>query len=563
MRVGEELEVYLKVLWRYKWMIIACALIASVVAFGVSKVLTPRYSATATLRLASAPIGDYDYAFISALTRLSNTFVEIASSDASLDEVAHQFGLEEQPKVEVEVVPETELITIRATDPDPARARDIANVLSELMVEKGLQLYHGNAPTAREILEGQLAQAKADLDAAVDAYDTALRSSMTTPEPADAETSTASGELTTLERLVSIRQQIYSDLLQRYEDTRISEQMRANALTIIEPASLPERPSQPKVALNTALGLLAGSATGVVLAFLFEGMDKTLRGIEDVQAMTALPILCQIPERKRTLASTAAPLSTGANGLLPMLPFHQLRARLTLSGVRGQPARFLVTSPEPSDGKSTVAAHLALSFAEGGHRVVLVDMDLRRPTLHSILHLPNELGLSDYLCNKIQLVEAVQDTPYPNLRVVTAGSTLDGESEWWAPVRLRALLEDLVRDSDYVVVDAPALLSAADAAIIASQVDAVILVVARRRTERRNLDLALQQLTDLRVGVAGVVVNKAPNSQVYTHYSERHLKGEPSRQLESPKRLAAAARSKLSRVYEELVNVVLRLRSSH
>ena len=528
MRVGEELEVYLKVLWRYKWMIIACALIASVVAFGVSKVLTPRYSATATMRLASAPIGDYDYAFISALTRLSNTFVEIASSDASLDEVAHQFGLEEQPKVEVEVVPETELITIRATDPDPARARDIANVLSELMVEKGLQLYHGNAPTAREILEGQLAQAKADLDAAVDAYYTALRSSMTTPEPADAETSTASGELTTLERLVSIRQQIYSDLLQRYEDTRISEQMRANALTIIEPASLPERPSQPKVALNTALGLLAGSATGVVLAFLFEGMDKTLRGIEDVQAMTALPILCQIPERKRTLASTAAPLSTGANGLLPMLPFHQLRARLTLSGVRGQPARFLVTSPEPSDGKSTVAAHLALSFAEGGHRVVLVDMDLRRPTLHSILHLPNELGLSDYLCNKIQLVEAVQDTPYPNLRVVTAGSTLDGESEWWAPVRLRALLEDLVRDSDYVVVDAPALLSAADAAIIASQVDAVILVVARRRTERRNLDLALQQLTDLRVGVAGVVVNKAPNSQVYTHYSERHLKGEPS-----------------------------------
>lgn len=524
MRVEEEFRTYLQVLWRRKWMVAACAVIASMVALGISLQLTPLYSATATLRVASAPGGATDYISSSSITRLINTLVEIATSDTSLNEVARRLGLQKQPSVQVDVVPETELIEFTASDPDPARARDVANTLASMMVEQSMQLYGGSAPTARQILERQLTQAKADLDAAVSAYDAALRNSATPLDPAAQDTPIASAELATLERLVRVRQQMYGDLLQRYEDARINDQLRANAITIVEPAGIPQQPATPRVSLNAALGLLAGLAAGVILAFLFEGMDDTLRDIEDIQAMSTLPIICQIPERKRTLASAVDPDFYRDGRLLPRPAFRQLGARLLLSEATSTSTSFLITSPEPGAGKSAVAANLAISLAEAGHRVLLVDMDFRRPRLHSIFNLPNGKGLSDYMCGKIQLDTALQDAPYPNLRVATAGSSPDATSEWLAPVKIRELLERLDKAGDYVLIDAPALLSVADPAVIASQADAVILVVARRGTGRQNLRFALQQLAELKAKVAGIVVNRVPDSRLYSYYSEQHLK---------------------------------------
>jgi capsular exopolysaccharide synthesis family protein len=560
MRVGEELGTYLQVLWRYKWIIAVCAIIASMVALGISFQLTPVYSATATLRVASAPLGAADYISIYSLTRLSNTYVEIATSDISLDEVARRLRLEKQPSVQVDVVPETELIRISAFDPDPARARDIANTLASMMIEQSVQLYGGSAPTTREILEDQLEQARVDLDAAISQYDGALRGAESSATLPASGTPIPGSDLETLAELVAVRQEIYYDLLQEYETAWTSEQLRANAITVFEPAYLPLNPARPRLPLNAALGLLAGLTTGVILAFLFEGMDDTLRGIEDVQAMTTLPILCQIPEGKRTLASaldatlswagrllprrasdqlSARPplFDSRAGRLLPRRAFHQLSARLLLSEAMPKSTSFLITSPEPGAGKSTVAANLAISLAGAGHRVVLVDMDLRRPRQHSIFNLPNGRGLSDYMCGKIELDAAVQHTQYPSLRVVTAGSSLDETSEWLAPAKIGALLERLDNDGDYVLIDAPALLSVADPAVIASQADAVILVVARRGTRRKRLRLALHQLTELNARIAGIVVNKAPMSRLYTYYPERSPKKEkpiPSEEEQHP-----------------------------
>ncbi len=520
MSVEGELKVYLRVLWRRKWMIAACAIIASIVALWVSLQLTPLYSATATLRVASS-LGDYAYA--SSLTRLSNTLVEIATSDVTLDEVAKRLGLPKPPSVEVEVVPETELIRIHVSDPDPARARDVANMLASLMVGQSTQLYGGSAPSARQIIEGQLTQAKADLDAAVSAYDLSLRKSAT-PDPAARGTPMPNPELVTLERLLSIRQQIYGDLLQQYETVRINEQLHANAITLLEHATIALQPTTPRVPLNVALGLLAGLATGIISAFLLEGMDDTLRDIEDVQAVSTLPIMCQIPERKRALASVVDPSFSRNGHLLPSSAFQQLGARLLLSEDMPKSTSFLITSPEPGAGKSTVATNLAISLAEAGYRIVLLDMDFRHPRVHSILHLPNGEGLSDYLCGKIQLGAAIQDAPYRNLRVVTAGSSLDGIPAWLAPVKISELLERLDNDGDYVLIDAPALLAAAEPALIASQVDFVVIVVAPRGTERKQLRFALQQLNELNAKVVGIVVNKVPTTRLLSYYSKRHLR---------------------------------------
>jgi polysaccharide biosynthesis transport protein len=447
MRVGEELINIPQVLWRYKWMIAACAIITLMVALGVSFLLTPLYTGTATVRAASVPSGDYAPINSALLTRLTNTLVETATSDASLDEVANNLGLEEHPNVEVEVIPETELIRISSSNPDPARARDIANTLASMMVDQSVQWYGSSTLTGR----------------------------------------------------------------------------REKLFTIVEPASLAQRPTTPKVPLNAALGLLAGLATGVILAFFFEGMDDTLRGIEDIQVMTPLPILGQIPKRKRTFGLIVGPIFSRQARLLPMTAFNQLGTRLLLSADWPKSTSFLLTSPEPGAGKSTVAANLSVSLAKTGYRVVLIDMDFHRPRQHSIFNLPNEEGVSDYLCGQAQL-EVLQNALHPNLQVMTAGLSLDGTSEWLTPNKIRELLKRLGSIADYVLIDAPAFLSLADPVVIASQADAVILVVARRKTGRMQMRLVLQQLSELKARVAGIVVNKMPNSRLYTYYPERRSK---------------------------------------
>ena len=445
MDVGEELITYLRVLWRYKWMIAVCAIITSTVALVISFQLTPLYTGIATVRAASIPGGEADYIYSSLLTRLTNTLVETANSDSNLDEVADQLGLEKPLKVEVEVVPETELIRITATQTDPARARDIANTVANKLVEQSIQFYGDSVSAGR----------------------------------------------------------------------------RKDLFTIVGPATLPRKPTTPKVPLNVALGLLAGLTTGVILAFLFEGMDDSVRGIEDIQAITTLPIIGQIPERKQTLATFVKQIFSRSSRLLPVPAFYQLSARLLLSEEWPKSTSFILTSPVPGDGKSTVAANLAMSLVSAGHRVVLLDMDFHRPQLHSILNLPNEQGLSDYMRGRIKQSLVLQKTLDPNLRVATAGSSVNGKSEWLAPTKIEGSLKHLGRYADYVLIDTPAFLSVADPALIASQADAVILVVARGNTGRKQLRLAIQQLTELNARIVGIVVNKMPKSRVYTYYSQR------------------------------------------
>jgi capsular exopolysaccharide synthesis family protein len=236
-----------------------------------------------------------------------------------------------------------------------------------------------------------------------------------------------------------------------------------------------------------------------------------------------LPLLGQIPEAPRGLPFRPAPSPLFPESGYPFLAdvYHRLRAHLMMSGaIPPGSASVLITSPEPGTGKSTVTANLGLALAQSGSRVILVDMDLRRPSLHRIFNLPKEPGLSDVLRGETTLNEVLQEGSHKNLRILTAGRVTDDLTGLVTPTQIGAFIENLLEDCDYVLLDAPAVLATADATLLAGQADTILVLAAQRRTDRTNLRQSLQHLHQIGAKVAGVIVNRVPRSRLYAYYSQ-------------------------------------------
>lgn len=513
--LGSDISSYWQVLRRRWSLIFVCTLWAVAIVMLISSLLTPIYAATATIRVAVASGGQVDWGAQALFTRLSNTYVEIARSRPVMDDLVARLGRQIEPSVEVKIVPETELLRITATDPDPALARDVANTLADIMAERSVLLYSGNAPTAREILAGQIEQARRDLDQAWADYNAALAASGQSDAANPAGTPVPSGALEALSRAVSLRQEIYADLLQRYESARINEQLLANAITVIEPAALPTRPATPNVPFNAVLGLVGGLTAGVVLSFVLESLSSKLRSVDEIRSMTDLPILGQVPlSPRRSLMQR--------DGSSPFMDAcHALRVRLFLADEGDSGGTIMVTSPEPGTGKTTIASALAVAMAESGLQVALIDADLRLPNLHQVFGLSEHPGLYEVLTEQHAVGGALQSTSWPTLRVMTGGQPSGEVTSLMSQAAIQAFLAQLRECADHVVIDAPAYLSAAHTAILARHADRVLVIVGQDFTERGHLHRTLEQLAGIEANVAGLVINGASAPSPGSYYSRR------------------------------------------
>ncbi|NDJ77320.1 MAG: response regulator [Chloroflexi bacterium] len=524
--VGQELHFYWNLLFRNKWYILAMTLSAILFSIVLSKMMRPVYAATSTIRVASAAGGEFDYGATLLATRLGNTYIEIANSQPVLDELAHRLGIAAAPEIKVEMIPETELLEITARDPDPEIACQAANTLAEIMSERSLSLYAGDAPTARQILAEQVDQAKTDLDQAVDDYLDALSRSDAQQATPGAVPSPPAEELVLLEQQVRLRQDLYSELLQSYETARVSEQMRGNSITIVERASLPQSPASPNLFLNSVFGLFGGLVASFLFIVVRQSLNNTITDARDVQAISELPIIGRIPElpKRYLLHPLAEPPFSNQRQAVLMNAFQGLQARIQLSDLVRDAAGVivLVTSPEADTGKSTVASYLAGVLARSGNRVALVDADLYNPSLHTVFDLPQTPGLGDIMQGKRRSARAaLQTTAIRGLRVLTAGEADSEASGSVSVAKLRPLFGDLSKNQDFVIVDAPGLLVTGYTPLLAKQAHAVVLVVSERLTNRDNFKLAMKQLTEIHARVAGIVVNRVSRSQAYSYSARR------------------------------------------
>jgi capsular exopolysaccharide synthesis family protein len=331
-----------------------------------------------------------------------------------------------------------------------------------------------------------------------------------------------SGAYLVLQRQAESNRQVYQSLLQQQKELRVISNSRTNNVQVMDQAEVPGAPFSPNARRDWFTAILAGLLVGLTLAFGLEYLDDTVKTPDDVTHRLRLPLLGLVPSvrgKRVPLLSEPVPHDFGE-------AFRSLRTSLVFTSGAEGPRVVTVTSSQPLEGKTTTACNLGLVLALGGSRVLLIDGDLRRPGLHTVMGAQNEIGLSHLLVGQARVREAVQKTSEPNLFIIAAGRIPPNPSELLASDRMNALLANLRSGPfDWVIIDTPPVLAVTDAVIVARAVSGVVFVIGSEMTRRVHSERAIETLTSGKPGSIGVVLNRVDfdrNKYYYSRYYGYH-----------------------------------------
>jgi len=283
----------------------------------------------------------------------------------------------------------------------------------------------------------------------------------------------------------------------------------ADARVVVEQrASIPSSPVVPNTERNIGIGVVLGIVLGVALAVIRDLLDNTVKDRETTEQITGTGIVGSIPLDKERRKQAA--VSFDSDNSVIAEAFRKLRTNLQFLAVDNPPRVIVVTSSLPSEGKSTTAINIALALAESEHNVVLVDGDMRRPTLHRYLDLVGPVGFSTVLSGAALLDEALQRTRFSGLTVLTSGAIPPNPSELLGSQSARKLLAELRAKFDYVIVDSTPLLAVTDAAILAAGADGVLIMARFGQTKREQLAHAVGTLESVGAPLLGAVFTMVP-----------------------------------------------------
>ena len=305
-------------------------------------------------------------------------------------------------------------------------------------------------------------------------------------------------------REVDTNRQLYDSLLKQYKETGIVSGVSNNNISIVDRA---EEGSQfkPNLKSNLSLGLFFGLLLGVVLALGIEYLDDTLKSPDDIEQHLGLPVLGVIPKLKEPMTPLRAledPRCAFAES------YRSLRTALQFSTNSGTPRCLLVTSASPKEGKSTSAIVLAQNFAQLGKSVLVIDCDLRNPSLHKQLGVANTIGLTNYLAGAARPEEIISPTQTPNLMVVPSGPLPPNPAELLLGPKMLSLLTVAIRKYDQVILDGPPIMGLADAPILANMASGTLMVVESGETITVKARDALKRVWSTRAHVVGVLLTK-------------------------------------------------------
>jgi capsular exopolysaccharide synthesis family protein len=316
-------------------------------------------------------------------------------------------------------------------------------------------------------------------------------------------------------------QALYDSLLTTLETLDINKDISPESVTIYQPAceAFPDKTLLPKgLAIAGALGLVLG----LVVLMLLERVDDRMNSFTELQELFDEEVLGQIPREKKDVRGGILPFVQPDDKRHPFVEsYRNLRSSLLYMAAMGKgPHTLLVTSAVPNDGKSITAANLAITLAMGGARVLLVDADLRKGTLHNQLNIQNDTGLSEALSQKTDWRPAVKDTNVPNLRLLPRGATTQRSSELFIGPVMEKILQEVNKEYDYVLIDTAPVMAADDVTSLAPRVDGVIFVIRAEYTSARVARASLDMLYQRKVRVLGLVFNsvRTTASDYYYYY---------------------------------------------
>lgn len=330
-------------------------------------------------------------------------------------------------------------------------------------------------------------------------------------------------EYDSLKRNSESSKTIFSQILLRRTETELTSKLTANNIEIVDPAFQPAGPVKPKVALTILFGIFGGAVAGIGLAFFVNYLDDSIKSQDDVETTLGLPFLGYVPNIKansvveRDLQAHSHPQSNAAEG------FRTIRATLSLTHKADKLHVLSVTSTIPSEGKSLVASNLAIVSAQTGLRTLLVDADLRRPSVHKAYQLHSPVGLSAYLTGETSDLEAItHKTEVANLDVICCGSVPSNPSELIGSARMKAFIEEIRDKYDRVILDCPPISAVSDPLVISANSDGIVFVAKFNKIRREHARRSVQRIQSSGIHVMGVVINdidfEGKDSYYYSYY---------------------------------------------
>jgi capsular exopolysaccharide synthesis family protein len=492
-----QLDRYLQVANRRKWVVIVPALLAVLAAVAISYFSSPVYAASATTRidLSSQSTTTQD---TGPADRYIATYAEIVRANGFLDRVIKDLNLQNvtnldlKKRVTTARVADTELVKVTATASTAAEAKAIADDLAKLLSDPVFVSQF--IPNADSVLTPAITAAQSTLD----------------DEQARLATLKANGasqtQIDSQQEVVDAADTTFASLLKQRSDALVQQGTAARSIVVIESASLPDSPTSPKWKFNIAAGLLAGLFAGIALGLVLEYVDPTLRGVGDLAGVTRLPVLASIPFGIRW---TYPPP--------PVSPDYRLLAtKLQTALQEGNHKSVLFTSSRPEEGCTTVATYSAMALAQAGLRVLLLDANLNRPDLHRLFNLPLAPGLYDFVSSTngsrpkaLTAGDESHSSPVPRLNVLTAGAKMNDPSELLASAEMRGFLDHLETEWDAIIIDGSAMQSSAGSAVMAPVVDGVVFVAAEGQASSKSVEDTVKELTSLGAHGIGLVYCKA------------------------------------------------------
>jgi non-specific protein-tyrosine kinase len=500
-----EITQYIQPLLKWWKLILLACILAGVSSYMLVSQQPPVYETHTTLVIGRAVYEpNPSYGELGIATQLATYYADIAQREVVKNATMEALNLKWLPDYFVQVVPNSQLIEIVVTDTDPQRAQVVANELANQLTKQ--------TPTTQGLIE---AEQQTFIDEQLALLETQIADTLDEIARMEEEL----GELNSARQIANTQsgiaalQQKLLTLQTNYATLLGSSTGKAlNSLTVVEAAALPRRPVGPNSLMTIMLSIAIAFAISSGAAYLIEYLDDTFKTSEEITSVLGLPVLGHIAQIDKNSEAGVYVEKNPDSAIAEA--YRSVCLNLEFVDMDKETKTVLISSMSPEDGKSFFATNLAMSLSESGKKVVLLDADLRRPSVHTILEVPNNRGLSEIFRGEISIDEVIDPIYHNDVGVITAGGFIPNPSAVLGSKKMDRILDDLRFKSDFIVIDA-APFPVSDSKMLSTKADVVLLVVRYGKTRKSLARDIIKQMRQVDANISGVIFNGIPNNNNY------------------------------------------------